>query len=198
MEFKTGKLFATPVWAFRLDQTADLNQQLIAAITEMRSRDPQGTSRTNTLGWQSLPDLQNRPAFRKFTEAAVAAVKQIGGIVKIRPDADYRIEAWANISHRGAYNVIHTHPNCHFSGVYYVRTPPGCGDIFFRDPRSQAVVSIPPVAEDSQLGQKDLAMEASEGTMYVFPSWLDHGVEPNGSDEDRVSIAFNVAVREPS
>jgi len=26
----------------------------------------------------------------------------------------------------------------------------------------------------------------------VFPGWLEHGVEENQSDEDRISIAFNV------
>ena len=39
-------------------------------------------------------------------------------------------------------------------------------------------------------------MQAQEGTMYIFPAWLEHGVEPNGSNEDRICIAFNVSVRE--
>ena len=31
--------------------------------------------------------------------------------------------------------------------------------------------------------------------MYVFPAWLEHGVEPNRSDSERVSIAFNVQIQ---
>jgi hypothetical protein len=30
--------------------------------------------------------------------------------------------------------------------------------------------------------------------MLLFPSWLDHGVEPNLSDEERVCLSFNLGV----
>ena len=32
--------------------------------------------------------------------------------------------------------------------------------------------------------------------VIYFPSWLEHEVEKNKSDEDRVSIAFNVISKE--
>jgi ectoine hydroxylase-related dioxygenase (phytanoyl-CoA dioxygenase family) len=35
-------------------------------------------------------------------------------------------------------------------------------------------------------------MRAEEGRLYVFPGWLEHGVEENQSDADRVSLSFNV------
>ena len=42
-------------------------------------------------------------------------------------------------------------------------------------------------------------MRPEEGRMYIFPGWLEHGVEPNQSTEDRVSISFNVrAIQQPS
>jgi ectoine hydroxylase-related dioxygenase (phytanoyl-CoA dioxygenase family) len=30
--------------------------------------------------------------------------------------------------------------------------------------------------------------------MIIFPSWLNHGVEPNLSDEERVCISFNISM----
>ena len=41
---------------------------------------------------------------------------------------------WLNINGKGSYNAPHIHGNSFFSGVYYVRTPPGCGLIEFREP----------------------------------------------------------------
>lgn len=35
-------------------------------------------------------------------------------------------------------------------------------------------------------------MRPEAGRMYVFPGWMEHGVEVNESESDRVSIAFNV------
>ena len=40
---------------------------------------------------------------------------------------------------------------------------------------------------------EEIRMRPEEGRMYVFPGWLEHGVEENLSDRDRVSISFNVA-----
>jgi hypothetical protein len=35
-------------------------------------------------------------------------------------------------------------------------------------------------------------MRPEGGRMYIFPGWLEHGVEPNQSTQDLVSISFNV------
>ena len=36
-------------------------------------------------------------------------------------------------------------------------------------------------------------MEPEDNKLILFPSWLEHDVEPSKSDEDRISIAFNVS-----
>jgi len=37
---------------------------------------------------------------------------------------------------------------------------------------------------------------ADSGTMLIFPSWAEHFVEPNNTNKDRISIAFNVTLLE--
>ena len=49
-----------------------------------------------------------------------------------------------------------------------------------------------PVAKPTEFTTEEVRMAPEEGRMYVFPGWLEHGVEENKSDKDRVSIAFNV------
>ncbi|MFN7859594.1 MAG: putative 2OG-Fe(II) oxygenase [Pseudanabaena sp.] len=39
-----------------------------------------------------------------------------------------------------------------------------------------------------------MSYKATEGTMIIFPSWLNHGVEANLSDEDRLCISFNMSM----
>jgi uncharacterized protein (TIGR02466 family) len=36
--------------------------------------------------------------------------------------------------------------------------------------------------------------EPKEGDLIMFPSWLRHYVEPSKSNEDRISIAFNLEI----
>jgi len=49
-----------------------------------------------------------------------------------------------------------------------------------------------PAAEATEFTTDEIRMKPEEGRIYVFPGWLEHGVEENQSDADRVSISFNV------
>ena len=49
-----------------------------------------------------------------------------------------------------------------------------------------------PVEQLSDFTAEEIQMRPEEGRLYVFPGWLEHGVEENRSDRGRVSISFNV------
>jgi len=99
-------------------------------------------------------------------------------------------EMWANILRSGGFNIEHNHPGYFMSGVFYANAPKNSGKIFFRDPR--------PVADwcgDSSLYHllnSDYAIEPKDNMLLLFPSWLYHRVEQNNSEEDRISISFNI------
>jgi len=83
---------------------------------------------------------------------------------------------WLNAMAPGDATSVHTHAESDelLSGVYYVSTPPGCGDLLFAAPPFQLRVTPQP------------------GLLLLFPPTLPHGVEPNGSDALRLSVAFNI------
>jgi len=56
----------------------------------------------------------------------------------------------------------------------------------------------PAITEETVFTANEARMLPEEGRMYVFPSWLEHGVEVNRSDQDRVSISFNVHIAPPA
>jgi hypothetical protein len=37
-----------------------------------------------------------------------------------------------------------------------------------------------------------LIYPAVAGSVYLFPSWLEHSVQTNNSFDDRISVSFNV------
>jgi ectoine hydroxylase-related dioxygenase (phytanoyl-CoA dioxygenase family) len=37
-----------------------------------------------------------------------------------------------------------------------------------------------------------LIYPAVAGSVYLFPSWLEHSVQTNNSSDDRISVSFNV------
>lgn len=165
----------------------------MSLITQLKESDPNGVNNTNINGWQSQSILQQQPEFEVFNRRVLQACQRIGESLHFKPDLAYHLQAWANISPPGASNKVHYHANCHFSGVYYISLKaPECGSIYFRDPRIASRMMTYPIQQMTDFTAEEIQMRPEEGRLYVFPGWLEHGVEENRSDRDRVSISFNV------
>ena len=75
----------------------------------------------------------------------------------------------------------------------YIKTPENCGHICFAHPSSSIAWSWgPPMIEKyNALNTNSVSMNPEKNLLLVFPSWLDHSVDPNQSDDIRISLSFN-------
>ena len=62
----------------------------------------------------------------------------------------------------------------------------------FEDPRPQAGVLVPSFSEITPQNSAKHSFEVAEGRLLFFPSWLQHSVEAQAAEEERISIAFNM------
>lgn len=186
-------LFPSLVWSTVFDDREDFNRKMLELAYRMREQDPEGVKNTNENGWQSPNILQNLDEFADMNLRITQACERIGESQHFIPNLVYQLQAWVNISPPGASNKVHYHANCHFSGVYYISLDaPDCGSIYFRDPRVASRMMTYPTSTPTEFTATELSMRAEEGRMYVFPGWLEHGVDVNRSKSDRVGISFNV------
>ena len=193
LEIGTQSLFPSLVWSTLFDDRVSFNAKILELANQMRSNDPNGVSNTNVKGWQSPNNLQDLAEFEDINLRILQVCQRIAESQHFHPNVILDHQAWVNISPPGASNKLHYHANCHFSGVYYVSLKaPGCGSIFFRDPRVASRMFPPPITQQTDFTAEEVRLRPEEGRMYIFPGWLEHGVEPNQSTEDRVSISFNV------
>ena len=193
MEIDTQALFPSLVWTTLFDDRVNFNAQILELANKMRRNDPNGVNNTNVKGWQSPNILQNLEEFKDINLRIMQACQRIAESQHFKPNRILDHQAWLNISPPGAFNKLHYHANCHFSGVYYVSLKaPECGSIYFRDPRVASRMFTCPITQQTDFTAEEVRMRPEEGRMYIFPGWLEHGVEPNQSTEDRVSISFNV------
>ena len=105
---------------------------------------------------------------------------------------------WMNINSFGDYNRCHNHPDSTISGVYYVKTPRCCGNIVFEHPAKDVFSYYfyrhynQHPKEFNEYNSMFWSKPAVENILYLFPSWLNHFVEPNlNKTEERISISFN-------
>ena len=105
---------------------------------------------------------------------------------------------WFNINRKKDHNKMHTHSGSIFSGVFYIKTPDRCGRLVLEDPSAQLMQSFLKYwhleVEWNQYTSMVWSVSPDPGDLVIFPSWMSHYVEPNMSDEDRISISFNTVV----
>ena len=191
---KPNLLFPTPVWTINLDNYEEINEQMYNYIKSNQTNDEVGISKSNVKGWHSKDfnlsekDPQN---FITFILPAIEKVMNDMGWDKEKQIAKIS-NMWAIINTGGAANLRHQHGNSTISGAYYVKAPNNCGDIVFYDPRPAPIYSYPNVNKVNFLNAQVNGISPKEGALILFPSFLDHSVNENKSNKERIVISFNI------
>ena len=183
--------FPTPIYHFDIKDKS-LNTQLEKDVINWMNKD-KGISRTNVKGWHSTTDMHTKPEYARLVKALYEAQN------KIYQEENYESEPflgnmWANVNPPGGYNRAHLHPNCTWSGVYYIKTPEKCGELKLKDPRTGAEMSSPKMKKSNTLPERlwrEVTYIPVAGRCIMFPAWLIHCVEPNDSNDIRISVSFN-------
>ena len=99
---------------------------------------------------------------------------------------------WANINPPGGMNRAHQHPNSLWSGVLY-KAPKNSGHLKIDDPRSSAAMLDQTKRKRTSTSRlfRETHYEPVAGRCIMFPSWLMHCVDPNESNDIRISVSFN-------
>ena len=130
--------------------------------------------------------------FAQLVTCIQGAARSVLRFLRIGHESLEITACWATILGAGAEHRVHSHPNNYLSGVYYVRTHHGADTINFHDPRPQAAVIRPPVVELTRENTDQVVIRVANGTLLLFPSYLEHSVDPTASGEERISVSFNI------
>ena len=182
--------FPTPIYVLDIKDQS-INEQLEKDILNWYNKD-KGINRTNVNGWHSKTTMHEMPEYKRLTDALYDAQQKI----YIEEDLDsepFLGNMWANVNPKGGMNRAHIHPNSLWSGVYYVKANKNSGHLKIDDPRSIASMSRPRLKEKQHPIRlwRETSFEPKVGRLIMFPAWLVHAVDPNLSDELRISVSFN-------
>ncbi len=149
--------------------------------------------------YASLDDLPERmPEFAALkthldTAAGTFAAALHWDMAGLRLELD---AIWVNVLGEGGHHSGHIHPGSVISGTYYVRVPEGAGRIRFEDPRLGLMMAAPLPEDDAPEGARRFVyVTPREGHCLLWESWLRHEVMPSASEEARISVSFNYALR---
>jgi len=184
-------LFPTLVWKIQL--RAEVHEPIDASALGLLHLLRQGLPELKPgEAWQSGHALHRREELHALCDCVSRAAASVLQFLNIGEPAIEITGCWANLYAPRAAHRAHSHPNNYLSAVYYVRTWPGADSINFHDPRSQTGVIRPPVTELTAANTDQVVVRVGNGTLLVFPSYLQHSVDANASGEGRVSLSFNL------
>lgn len=184
IEFKQ-EILSVPIWGFKLPNSSSFNEELLDFVYWLRDN-TEGKKRSNFLGWQSNDYIYQD--YRDFLNPLIEPLLNMSN--SIAKDFSERINKevfinsmWANINSQYSYNAHHIHSGT-LSGVYWVSAPENSGKLVLVNPAGRS--------EASRIRIKNYGLTPEPGSCILFPSWLEHYVEPNENTQNRISISFNI------
>ena len=189
MKYNAEYLFPTLIHIIE----TDVDERIKPFCLQARQADPVGNVLSNVGGWQSLgyqreETLITDSLYKIFNET-------ISNFFNPRLDI---VNHWININPPQTYNMMHDHPMSDLSGVFYIDVPENSGHIMFENPKSFAshteLVTYTDTASEQHNQHVQKFIKPIEGLLLIFPAHLRHGVLPNESNEDRISVSFNIRI----
>ena len=202
-------LFPTPIYIHEPDNRKDAVQQEIQSCLDkaLKEKDLEAFSsfsidiqreESNRSLFFNKRNLLERYDLEKFKNLIVEQVKNYVHATRWNYAFDPKtpwngdINIYDCIFYRTKTNDFrdeHTHPFHHISGVYYHKIDKDHGSIYFKNPvHTLADCQFP----EGPKSPNKIEVHPAEGTLLLFPSWLSHGTNPSVSNNERITVVFNI------
>lgn len=117
-------------------------------------------------------------------------------ILGFNPDCYIEVTSWLQFNQPGSYFIRHDHYGALTSGCIYLQTPENGGDIVFHNPLEARRVTNAFFDmikfEQNDYNFNHIKYSPKKGDLIMFESWIQHTVQQNKSNENRISIGFNI------
>jgi uncharacterized protein (TIGR02466 family) len=193
---RTFDLPAPPPYASIADFNRDLAQTLAHLHRAQRAPADQslrgGTQTIEDLFATGLPHID---ALRALFEDAIRAY-----IDDLPPNTDHPLlrrktgrfrfsGSWSVRLARAGFHVNHVHSQGWISSCYYVRLPRASADPTLQAGWLKLGETDLKLAQREHIGRM---VQPREGMLVLFPSYMFHGTTPFDTDEERLTVAFDV------
>jgi len=196
LNYELVNLFPSSVHIFNINGFDEVRNKLIDYAYEYKKNDPDGNIISNRRGWQS----KNFSVQKEDDILHSLIINCLASFPYIKESYNIFADAWININPTGSYNNKHNHPSSDLAGVLWIKCPKDCGEIVFDNPSAFQTFKTINAYEDKFKDVNKIHytyfFPPVEGRVLIFPSHLDHNVRENKSQEDRISVSFNIRLQD--
>tara|TARA_Y100000385_G_C12979975_1_gene587973 strand:- start:83 stop:682 length:600 start_codon:yes stop_codon:yes gene_type:complete len=183
--------------SYLYEKKLDINlKDLYEHVLDVKRKGQDGLFLTKRSGWHSKifneRNIFNRQLFNNIDLMVEEVKNQTGQNIDLKLD-----NYWYNVNQNGSYHIPHNHVTLKnsviMSGVFYIQTTSNSGNLIFRrnNPLVSLVFDKNNTSNFNEYNSTTWMIEPVNNYCVLFPSYLEHYVEPNNSNENRISMSFN-------
>ena len=192
---ETINLFPISIHQIDIKDFDEVKENLINYINNLKNSDPTGVKKSNYGGWQSsLFDLDDENILQEFLSKCLSNFSALHQFCSV--DGNY----WVNINPPNSLNVKHNHPQTDLAGVLWIKCPNNSGNILFENPfvfhDFNTINAYTDKFKYMNKQYHSFDFQPVEGRILIFPAHLLHEVGENKSNQDRISVSFNLKLSE--
>ncbi len=197
MKVTSQYLFPQQVAFGNIENFEEIQESIVEWMYDYKKNNKGIAKISNKGGWQSESKyVYEDKGFELIQKPIVDSIAEVSQAFKLFGTTTI-VQMWLNINGPNSYNVCHRHPGSHLSGVLWVKQKPEQGRFVFDNIDNRNMILISKTDQNHLIKNNmmpELLPPYQDGTVLLFPSEMSHRVEINETNEDRLSISFNMTV----
>lgn len=183
-------IFPVPIFRSTFDNAELLQSSVVPIFKDIESKDINpvrySANGYTSYGKYDIFDLQELAELKTFICNTVYDINQQVGI-------NSAIElkgGWFSINRQYSYHEMHNHVPDIWSGVYYVQASRTDAALTFANKNLESNWPYTSSA-NSNYTSSVVNCAVETGVLYIFPSYLNHKVDQQMEDNERITVSFN-------
>jgi len=192
MNIQTHNLFPSSICRNYYDPQESLAKSLIPVLLDLEKEDQSPTQYSNN-GYTNfgkgikILDLKESASLKNWIIETVNFFSNEIGVV-----GEFILQdSWFSINRKHSYHESHNHLPAVWSGVYYVQANENDSGLTFVNTNLESNWPWGVTLNNESL-KYNATMPVSSGVAYIFPGYLNHKVNQQTAEQERITISFNL------
>jgi uncharacterized protein (TIGR02466 family) len=186
---QSREIFGIPLYKSKFDLHKELKPSFVNYLSDKNLYSRNSSHEYLRLSQPNLHKEEIMQPFVNFVNENVAlAMVDLGFVPNFEMTG-----LWSTIHNRNGFHHRHMHFNSFLAGVYYLDGPANsAGTTFFNTHQHYNIIYPARIPNTPCKYRSTEITPFEEGTLIIFPAWMQHETTRNLSSEKRMILSFNI------
>ena len=188
-------IFNVPIFVSEYEKGKELQKNCIDLLQSIEKEDTEKDDycQTGYTSYGKQDQILYEEPFKDLLNYIGNNVAEVHGAMQLTGNVKLQ-NSWFSINRKHSYHEKHNHLPSTWSGVYYVQADENDAPIQFINQNLNSHWPFTKPLEANPFNSQMSGFGVKTGLLFIFPSYLEHKVEEQKVDQERITISFNFEV----